>query len=95
MTIEGTTTAVANAGLNVFIDLANFTVNSAVNVTGDYDAFATNDIAINASVFSSGGRVALLADNDGMGFPTVGSGDNGTGDLTMADGTSITAAAMP
>ena len=93
ITVIGTTTAVAGAGLNVFLDPANVTANSDVNVTGNYDVFATNNININADIFSSGGRIVLLADNDGTGFPTVPSGADGAGDLTMATATSLTTSA--
>jgi len=92
VTINGETTANAIAGLNVYIDPATLTVNSPVNITGNYDGWATDNININANITTSGdgSRIVLLADDDGSAFPDSGAHD-GTGNLIMAPGTALTA----
>ncbi|MDP8216252.1 MAG: filamentous hemagglutinin N-terminal domain-containing protein, partial [Candidatus Kaelpia imicola] len=90
ITVNGTTTANAIADLDVYLDPATVTINGNVDITGNYDAWATGDINVNADIYTSGGRIVLLADDDGSAVP-VGGVHDGTGDLTMGVGTSLRA----
>ncbi|MBT4822703.1 MAG: hypothetical protein HON70_43750, partial [Lentisphaerae bacterium] len=92
--INGTTTANAVADLDVYIDPATVTINSSVETTGNYIAWATGAITVNADVTSTGGDVILHADDTGAdvvdGTPTYTSHD-AAGNLLIDEGVTIRA----
>jgi filamentous hemagglutinin family protein len=87
VTVNGSITANSNSGLNVAIDPVDVTINSPVNITGNFDVWATNDIIVNANISSSGGDIRLYANSTNL-TPTA---DDTAGDFVAAAGTSITA----
>ncbi|MCM8806144.1 MAG: filamentous hemagglutinin N-terminal domain-containing protein [Candidatus Omnitrophica bacterium] len=87
VTVNGSITANSASGLNVAIDPVDVTINSPVNITGNLDVWATNDITVNANITSSGGNIRLYANSTDL-TPTA---DDNAGDFVAAAGTSITA----
>ncbi|MDO8282036.1 MAG: hypothetical protein Q7U10_05345, partial [Thermodesulfovibrionia bacterium] len=90
VTVGGTVTATAIAGLTFRVDPGTVVYNNDVLVSGDITAWATGNIdtADGVELRSTGGDIFLYADNTSLG---LGSVDNGAGDFTAGSGSVIRA----
>ena len=88
--INGNLLANSNPALNVAVDPSSVTLNADLDISGDIDVHATDDIFVNAVLQSIGGRIVLRADDDGSALPGS-AGADGVGDLTMTSGSALIA----